>query len=175
MWGAPPPAAMGAGGMGRDTFETFRLSRFVKIFAIIDTVFLFLYGISTSIICFVLALFAMAGVYGAIKLRKHLLILYVVCLALEIGFRYFYFFFFLYFYFCDPNCISGCLCFCFCLLYRCYLIYIAKDSAIDVILFVIMILIDIFVLRCTIQLYKAIGQLTPQQVETLIQLNNRCF
>ena len=86
VWGAPPAAA--AAGMGRDTFETFRLSRFVKIFAIIDTVFLFLYGLSTTIICFVLALFAMAGVYGAMKLRKHLLILYVICLVLEIAFRY---------------------------------------------------------------------------------------
>ena len=77
-----------AGGMERETFETFRLSRFVKIFAIIDTVFLFLYGISTTMLCFILALFAMGGVYGAMKLRKHLLILYMICLVLEIVLRY---------------------------------------------------------------------------------------
>jgi len=54
---------------------------------------------------------------------------------------------------------------------RGFFIYVDSSNTISVILFILMIFIDLFVLRCVIQLYKAIPYLDAQQQEQVMVLN----
>ncbi|ETO31308.1 hypothetical protein RFI_05812 [Reticulomyxa filosa] len=123
-----------------NVLQLVKLCRFVRIFAIMDFIFLILFGLTLSIIFFLVAALALAGYYGAKMLRRTYLGAYIICLVLEIAARAFF-------------------------------IYWYGQNVVSVILFVLMIFIELFVLRCVIQLYKAIPLLEPQQRDQILILN----
>jgi len=69
-----------------DVMSVVRLCRFVRIFALIDAVFLLIYGLQ-AFYFIILAILAIAGYWGAKNLERKYLILYVLCLVLEVGVR----------------------------------------------------------------------------------------
>jgi len=69
-----------------DVMAMTKLCRFIKIFALIDAVFLILYGL-TQPLFFLLAVFAFAGYFGAKNLSRFALLAYVICLILEVAVR----------------------------------------------------------------------------------------
>jgi len=119
-----------------------RLCRFVRIFALIDGIFLLIYALTWTPFI-VLSILAIGGYWGSKNLDRRYLILYIICLILEVGVRFF-------FIYIEPN-------------------------AITIILYVLMILIDFFVLKCVISLYRSIPLLTAQQKQGITQLNRRLF
>merc|ERR1712241_910067 len=76
---------MDAEAMG-DVMSVVRLCRFVRIFALIDAVFLLIYGLQ-AFYFIILAVLAVAGYWGAKNMGRQYLILYVLCLTLEIAVR----------------------------------------------------------------------------------------
>jgi hypothetical protein len=122
-----------------DVMSAVRLCRFVRIFALIDAVFLLIYGLN-YIYFILLAILAVAGYWGAKSLDRKYLIMYVVCLFLEIA-------------------------------VRSYQIYLDPDNIVNVILLSLIILINLFVLRCVVKLYRAIPLLNSEQRERILILN----
>jgi len=76
-----------------------RLCRFVRIFAMMDFIFLVLFGLTLSFLFLIAAVLALAGYYGAKSLRRSFLLSYMVCLLLEMALRGF-------FMYIDHNVIS---------------------------------------------------------------------
>jgi len=138
--GEGAPAQVHDNAPPQSVFHIVKLCRFVRIFAIMDFIFLVLFGLTLSFLFFIMAALALAGYYGAKILKRSYLAAYMVCLVLEIGTR-------------------G------------YLIYLDGKNTISVILFILMIFIDLFVLRCVIQLYKAIPCLNAEQRDHVMVLN----
>ncbi|ETO05044.1 v-ubiquitin [Reticulomyxa filosa] len=117
-----------------------KLSRFVRIFAILDFLILLLFGLTLSLLFFVMAVLALAGYYGAKTLKRSYLVAYIICLILEI-------------------------------VARAAFIYLDRYNIVSVVLLALMILIDMFVLRCVIQLFRAIAHLQPHQQEQIMVFN----
>merc|ERR1712228_23503 len=69
-----------------DVMSVVRLCRFVRIFALIDAVFLLIYGLQ-AFYFIILAVLAIAGYWGAKNLERKYLVMYGLCLALEIAVR----------------------------------------------------------------------------------------
>merc|ERR1712087_960306 len=69
-----------------DVMSVVRLCRFIRIFALIDAVFLLIYGLQ-AFYFIILAVLAVAGYWGAKNLARQYLVLYVLCLTLEIAVR----------------------------------------------------------------------------------------
>eukprot|EP01083_Nonionella_stella_P032251 88295_1 len=69
-----------------DVMSVVRLCRFVRIFALIDAVFLLIYGLQ-AFYFIILAVLAIAGYWGAKNLDRKYLVMYCLCLCLEIGVR----------------------------------------------------------------------------------------
>jgi hypothetical protein len=78
-------AAMDAEAM-IDVMSVVRLCRFVRIFALIDAVFLLIYGLQ-ALYFIILAVLAIAGYWGAKNLDRKYLVMYCLCLCLEIAVR----------------------------------------------------------------------------------------
>ncbi|ETO28672.1 Ubiquitin family protein [Reticulomyxa filosa] len=123
-----------------NVLQMVKLCRFVRIFAIMDFIFLVLFGLTLSFVFFLMAALALAGYYGAKMLRRSYLAAYMVCLVLEIALRAFF-------------------------------IYWYGQSTVSVILFILMIFIELFVLKCVIQLFKAIPYFDAQQRDHILVLN----
>jgi len=141
---------MGGGGMyhpgagmlaGADhmTIQVARLCRFVKIFALIDAVFMIIQGISFPLF-FLPGVLAIIGYFGAKNLNRGALIAYIVCLLLEIAIRV-------------------------------ALIAYNSANAFILVLLVLMIIIDLFVMKVTFQLWKLVPTLSPQQTEQVLLVN----
>jgi len=77
----------GVHGVDVDVLGMTKLCRFIKIFALIDAVFLILYGLTYTPLLFLLAVFAFAGYFGAKNLSRFALIAYIICLILEVAGR----------------------------------------------------------------------------------------
>eukprot|EP00485_Elphidium_margaritaceum_P010439 CAMPEP_0202706140 /NCGR_PEP_ID=MMETSP1385-20130828/18605_1 /ASSEMBLY_ACC=CAM_ASM_000861 /TAXON_ID=933848 /ORGANISM="Elphidium margaritaceum" /LENGTH=256 /DNA_ID=CAMNT_0049364541 /DNA_START=57 /DNA_END=827 /DNA_ORIENTATION=- len=122
-----------------DVMSVVRLCRFVRIFALIDAVFLLIYGLQ-AFYFIILAVLAIAGYWGSKNLDRKYLFMYCLCLFLEMG-------------------------------VRCFMIYLDQTNIINVVLLVLMIMIDMFVLRCVYQLYRAIPMLSPEQRDRILILN----
>ncbi|ETO04638.1 hypothetical protein RFI_32758 [Reticulomyxa filosa] len=127
-----------------DVLQMVRRCRFVRIFTIIDFIFLLLFGLTLSFLFLIMAVLALAGYYGAKTLNRSYLAAYMLCLVLEIAMR-------------------------------CLFIYLERSNAVSVVLFVLMIFIDLFVLRCVLQLYKVIPRLDVQQRSHVVILNRTGF
>jgi len=69
-----------------DVMSVVRLCRFVRIFALIDAVFLLIYGLQ-AFYFIILAILAVAGYWGSKNLERKYLIMYCLCLLLEIAVR----------------------------------------------------------------------------------------
>ena len=69
-----------------DVMSVVRLCRFVRIFALIDAVFLLIYGLQ-AFYFIILAVLAIAGYWGAKNLDRKYLFMYCLCLFLEIAVR----------------------------------------------------------------------------------------
>jgi len=69
-----------------DVMSVVRLCRFVRIFALIDAVFLLIYGLQ-AFYFIILAVLAVAGYWGSKNLDRKYLIMYCLCLSLEIAVR----------------------------------------------------------------------------------------
>merc|ERR1712173_61915 len=69
-----------------DVMSVVRLCRFVRIFALIDAVFLLIYGLQ-AFYFIILAILAVAGYWGSKNLDRKYLIMYCLCLLLEIAVR----------------------------------------------------------------------------------------
>mmetsp|Transcript_45307 Transcript_45307/g.72416 ORF Transcript_45307/g.72416 Transcript_45307/m.72416 type:complete len:256 (-) Transcript_45307:389-1156(-) len=69
-----------------DVMSVVRLCRFVRIFALIDAVFLLIYGLQ-AFYFIILAVLAIAGYWGSKNLDRKYLLMYCLCLALEIAVR----------------------------------------------------------------------------------------
>jgi len=69
-----------------DVMSVVRLCRFVRIFALIDAVFLLIYGLQ-AFYFIILAILAVAGYWGSKNLERKYLIMYCLCLVLEIAVR----------------------------------------------------------------------------------------
>eukprot|EP01083_Nonionella_stella_P064845 169387_1 len=69
-----------------DVMSVVRLCRFIRIFALIDAVFLLIYGLQ-AFYFIILAVLAIAGYWGAKNLDRKYLIMYCLCLCLEIAVR----------------------------------------------------------------------------------------
>jgi len=120
--------------------NTVKMCRFIRIFALMDFIFLVLFGLTLSFVFFIVAALALSGYYGAKMLKRSFLMTYMLCLILE---------------------IVG----------RALFIYLGVRDAISVILFVLMIFIDLFILKCVIQLYKDIPRLEPNQRDQIMSFN----
>ncbi|ETO35031.1 hypothetical protein RFI_02043, partial [Reticulomyxa filosa] len=64
-----------------------KLSRFVRIFAVLDFLILLLFGLTLSFLFFIMAALALAGYYGAKILKRPYLVAYMICLLLQIAVR----------------------------------------------------------------------------------------
>jgi len=69
-----------------DVMSVVRLCRFVRIFALIDAVFLLIYGLQ-AFYFIILAVLAIAGYWGSKNLDRKYLFMYELCLFLEIAVR----------------------------------------------------------------------------------------
>ena len=69
-----------------DVMSVVRLCRFVRIFALIDAVFLLIYGLQ-AFYFIILAVLAIAGYWGSKNLDRKYLFMYELCLLLEIAVR----------------------------------------------------------------------------------------
>merc|ERR1719162_339619 len=69
-----------------DVMSVVRLCRFVRIFALIDFVFLLIYGLQ-AFYFIILAVLALAGYWGAKNLDRKYLLMYCLCLTLEVAVR----------------------------------------------------------------------------------------
>merc|ERR1719499_3061839 len=76
-----------------DVMSVVRLCRFVRIFALIDAVFLLIYGLQ-AFYFIILAILAVAGYWGSKNLERKYLIMYCLCLLLEIAVRCYMIYFF---------------------------------------------------------------------------------
>ena len=130
---------------GIDTMSVVRLCQFIRMFAFIEAIFLIIHGIQTFHFVSALALLAIAGYFGAKNLHRKCLILYCLCLILEISVHSYMIWMWMNY----ENVISSALLF-------------------------LMICIDLFAARCVYKLYRVIPILGPDQRQTILTSNSFC-
>jgi len=125
-------------------YNVLRLSRFIKIMSILNGIFLFFYIFSVSPYLIILCLLSIAGYIGAKYLRRAFLILYIVCIILDIGLRI-------------------------------LLIDLYRADTINMVLLLLMILIDLFLFKCTWQLCRVISSLSNEERNFIVSNSAGCF